>query len=146
MEVEQKNNAPYECKTSSVEIHVDIFKRLLQNDKAGEEYLQMRPMTEGSKLVRISNQQGTEIKLLERPLISVKFLLQWPAGRDLSGGGVRSDPALDFPGGPLVSVPPLVRETPASRPRLGSRSDLPLLNPPPPPASLPPRSTRGDAY
>ena len=70
MEVEQKNNAPYECKTSSVEIHVEIFKRLLQNDQAGEEYLQMRPMTEGSKLVRISNQQGTETKLLERPLIS----------------------------------------------------------------------------
>ena len=70
MEVEQKKNAPYECITSSVEIHVEIFKRLLQNDQAGEEYLQMRLTTEGRKLVQISNQQVMEIKLLERPLIS----------------------------------------------------------------------------
>ena len=46
------------------------FNCILQNDKAGEEYLQMRLTTEGRKLVQISNQQVTETKLLERPLIS----------------------------------------------------------------------------
>ncbi|KAF7053774.1 hypothetical protein CFC21_061613, partial [Triticum aestivum] len=34
-----------------------LSSMVYQNDKAGEEYLQMRPATEGWRLVRISNLQ-----------------------------------------------------------------------------------------
>ena len=90
------------------------FNRLLQNDKAGEEYLQMRLTTEGRKLVQISNQQVTEIKLLERPLISALM-------RD-SGLRLRASPTLGAKRGRQENDPSRLAVT-ASIPCIGRRSD-----------------------